>query len=152
VDVAVKIQGTQWILGALERHVLYDQQIEAVRDGVEIWTEVQRDSRGNLLGFEASQSGETRKEVVRVLKRGETFRGSASIAKERPSNSSLAALMGGSVKNPKVLQVSALGKDGEDILYGKVLAADVRVTYVPKNADYINKYFAGLPTFDWEPE
>ncbi len=37
VDVALKIQGAQWIPGPLERFVLYDQQIEALKDGVEIW-------------------------------------------------------------------------------------------------------------------
>ena len=39
VDVAVKIQGAQWIPGAYPRGALYDQQIEAITDKVEIWNQ-----------------------------------------------------------------------------------------------------------------
>src|SRR5450755_3562154 len=40
VDVAVKLQGAQWIPGPLSRNILYDQQIEALKDGVELWRHV----------------------------------------------------------------------------------------------------------------
>ena len=151
VDVAVKIQGAQYVPKAWERIMLYDQQIEALKDGVIIWNEVKRDSKGRLLtGFEAFAPGEVQKETVRTLKLGETLQVVASIATESSGSSMQDALMGGGVKNPKVLTVMKLEKDA--FLMGKVFAEEVKVTCVPKEADYIKQYFGWLPTFEWEPD
>jgi hypothetical protein len=133
--------------------VLCDQQIRAVKDNVEIWTEVMRDSKGNVLsGFEAMGFGEAHREVVRTLQRGESLRAFVSIASENTGDSMKNAFFGGGVKTGKVLSVMTFEKDPRMSLYGKVLASDVKVTCVPKDDDFIKEYFPELPTIDWDPE
>jgi hypothetical protein len=99
VDVAVKIQGARWIPGAFSRVQLYDQEIEALKDGVEIWTEVRKDVLGRTLtGFEAFLQGTVQREVVRTLNRGERLCAFVSIAQESTGSTAQDALMGGGVK------------------------------------------------------
>jgi hypothetical protein len=152
VDVAIKIQGAQWIPGAISRQTLYEQQVEAIKDEVEFWRHVRKDSQGRVItGFSSISSGELHREVVRTLKRGESVRGLVSMATD-DSASSLQALFGGPVKNPEILDVFAFPKDGDKGFYASVLATDVRVTCVPRDIDYVTQYYSWLPIIDWEPE
>jgi hypothetical protein len=155
VDVATKIQGARWIPGALPRSALYDQQIEALKDNVEIWTEIKRDSTGKTLGgWEAflGVSAKAEREVVRTLRRGETLRASVSIATESSGDSTRDAFWGGGVKTGNTLLVMSFSADSKNNLYGKVLASDVKVICAPKDDEYVKKYFPDLPTIPWEPE
>jgi hypothetical protein len=155
VDVATKIQGARWIPGALPRSALYDQQIEALKDTVEIWTEIRRDSTGRTLsGWDAflGVAAKTEREVVRTLKRGETLRAFVSIATESSGDSTRDAFWGGGIKTGDTLQVMSFSTDSKDNLYGKVLASDVKVICVPKDDEFVKKYFPDLPTIPWEAE
>jgi hypothetical protein len=155
VDVATKIQGARWIPGALSRSAIYDQQIEALKDNVEIWTEIRKDSAGKTLGgWEAflGVAAKTEREVVRILKRGETLRASVSIATESSGDSARDAFYGGGIKTGDTLQVMSFSADSKDNLYGKVLASDVHVICVPKDEEFVKKYFPDLPAIPWEAE
>jgi hypothetical protein len=151
VDVAIKIQGARWIPGAYTRAALYDQQIEALKDDVEIWTDVRKNALGQTLtGFDTFLQGTPHRAVLRTLKRGETLRAIVSIATESTGNTVQDALMGGGAKTGKVLTVMAFAP--KISLYGKVLASDVRITCVPKGDAFIQEHFAWLPVIVWEPE
>jgi hypothetical protein len=146
VDVAIKIQGAQWIPGALSRSVLYDQQIEAIAETVEIWRDVPRKTGAapiGGLGFLLPPS-EMEREVVRVLHRGEKIRGHVSLAN---SQNSFPVLLGG-VKSTDTLDVST----DEELFWGKVKLAEVRVTCVPRNHEFVRQNFQWLPEIEWEPE
>jgi hypothetical protein len=156
VGVAIEIQGARWIPGALDRAQLYDQQIEAVKDDVEIWADVTKDPKPEvtgLAGIGLYGFPKPHREVLRTLKRGETLRAYISIAPEITGNRILDAFSGGGVKTGRVLDVMSFSsKNPKDTLVGKVLASDVKVTCVPKNEEYIKEFFPELPTIDWEPE
>lgn len=153
VDVAIKIQGARWIPGAYSRVQLYDQQIEALKDDVEIWTEVRKNAQGQILsGFDAFLGGTTHRQVLRTLRRGETLRAFVSVATESTGDSMKDALMGGGEKTGKTLSVMTFSTDPKLTLWGRVFAVDVRVRCVPKDDDFIKEHFAWLPTIDCEPE
>ena len=152
VDVAVKIQGAQWIPGALKRDALYVQQIEALTDSVEIWRYVQKTKSvvPGTVPLAALLSGsEVEREVVRVLGRGDKIRASVSLARESTGNSLRDGLLGGPSKSKDILDVVTLG---EDSFYGQMRLSDVKITCIPRDEDYIRKYFAGLSEFEWDPE
>jgi hypothetical protein len=153
VDVAINIQDARWIPGAYQRFMLYEQEIEALKDNVEIWTDVRKDSKGEVLsGLDLFSPGVIDREVLHTLNRGEKLRASVNIATERSGNSAQDSFFGGGVKTGKVLSVMVLSAEPKLRLYGNVLATDVRVTCVPRDDDFIREYFPGLPIIDWEPE
>jgi hypothetical protein len=144
VDVAVKIQSAQWIPGAVELKVLYEHQIAALKNGVEIWNSVP-----SLL--DPSKS-ETRK-VIRTLKQGETIKG--NVWPEIKQN----AFYGDQGKSGVLFIISDqldLFWDNEDVKdaklpgVGRVFAKEVKVTCVPRQSDFMRQYFANLPVLDWE--
>jgi hypothetical protein len=145
VDVAVKLQGAQWIPGPLSRDLLYVQQIEALRDGVEFWREVPDDTPGVRTALGALGFGKTKTETRQLLRRGEKLRAIV----QRSSDSSRfmvpAAILGGKVE---VLSVIPLG----EYQFWNVLASDVKVTCVPKETEFVKQYFPQLREIDWEPE
>jgi hypothetical protein len=147
VDVSIKIQGAQWIPRAIERDLLYGQQIEAINDRVEVWSYVKKDAEGKILsGFEGILRGTTEREVIRILGRGETMRATVRISTESSGNTLQDRLSGGGIQNAKVL--SLMGQDDEGFFYGYLSASDVRVTCVPKNVKYVKEYFPRLPTIE----
>ncbi len=90
-----------------------------------------------------------KKEVVRVLKLGETLRATVSVSTERNASPAALALAGGEIKNYDVLNV--LSPELE-VFFAFVLSKEVKVTCVPKDVDYVKQYYSWLPTIDWEPE
>jgi hypothetical protein len=154
VDVAVKLQDAPWIPGPLSRNVLYDQQIEALRDGVEFWRQVP-DSTPESLGSESDSSyawaglfGKTKREIKQLLCRGEKLRANVRLVGASygvPETASGVDLVNGE----KVLSVTPLGDKYET---WNVRASDVRVVCVPSESELVEKYFPGLPQIEWEPE
>jgi len=144
VDVAVKLQSAQWIPGPLSRDIVYDQQIEALRDGVEFWRLV---PVGNPSGLWELVASEKKKETRQLLQRGEKLK--ARVRQSTAfSGSSAMALLGSSEKNEKVLSVTLL----DTYELWDVLASDVKVMCVPKDDETVKRYFPGLQEIDWEPE
>jgi hypothetical protein len=153
LDVAIKIQDARWIPGALPRSVLYDQEIEALKDNVEIWTEVRKNNKGEVLsGFDLFTPGEVHREVILVLNRGTKLRASVSVAEESSGNSAKDAFFGGGIKTGRLLRVMGFSEEQKLNIYGNVLASDVKVSCVPRNDDFIRSYFPNLEALDWDPE
>lgn len=151
VDVAVLIQGAQWVPGPIKRDVTYDQQIEALKDGVEVWRMVPEQQEGQgLVGLSAllfADPAKMKREVIRTLKHGETVRAKVSVSSESPYNRLAEAIV--PAESRMVLNVAALE---EPKFFGSVLASEVRVTCVPSDDDFVRQYYPWLPIIDWEPE
>jgi hypothetical protein len=153
VDVVVKIQGAQWVPGPLSRASLYELQIEALKDKVELWRYENKLSKETGFGgiFAAPPKPEDlEKKIVLILNRGDKMRAIVSLATEAPDPKrpldSFALALGGPKKSKVVLDVfSSKG-------YGQVLLSDVRVMCVPRTDDFIQQYFSWLPEFEWDPE
>jgi hypothetical protein len=58
-------------------------------------------------------------------------------------------VLGGGAGNPNT--VLSVTPDGTYESWN-VLASEVKVVCVPREADYVKQYFAWLPEIDWEPE
>lgn len=154
VDLVVKIQDARWIPGALPRSVLYDQQVEALKDNVEIWRHVAVDKQGNpytgLAGILAP-GVQMKREIIRTLKKGEQLRAFVNVSKESSGNAVQDAL-GGLQKNPGVLDIHIFGRDIGHSVFGQIAAADVKVTCVPKEEEWTRENYPGLAAFDWVPD
>jgi hypothetical protein len=149
IDVAIKLQGAQWIPGPLPRSSLYDQQIETLKDNVEFWRDVPVDPvrpLDSMLGAFAGLGGlggHMRRETKQLLPRkGEKLRAMVNMHK------TAFGLIGGGKKNENFLNVML----PDTFESWNVRAADVKVTCVPKEDEFIRQYFEGLPEIDWEPE
>jgi hypothetical protein len=140
LDIALKIQSARWIPGAISFVFLYEYQVTAMRDVVEIW----RPKSGPFPSKDKSD-----KEPVRTLRKGETIRGQVSRYKE-----------------PRMMEAIIGGPD-EDILYimwssssiwasppgsGYVETSAVKVTCVPRDNNLVHEYFPDLQEIAWEPE
>ena len=151
VDVAVKLQGAQWIPGPVSRDILYEQQIEALKDGVEFWRDVPDGTGANSF---AALLGKTKKETRQLLRKGEKLRATVTIAGANDVFYTAAAALGGTtmsaMNQDRVLSVTP---SGTYELYESwnVLASDVKVVCVPNESEFVKEYFHGLPEIDWEP-
>lgn len=147
VDVAVKLQDAQWIPGPFNRDALYDQQIEALRVGVDFWRDVPDDSLSGAKEVLFPLFPKTKKETKQLLRRGEKLR--AIVSRSSPSTALgvLAATLGGQAEVLSVIPTAARTYEPWN-----VLASDVKVTCVPRDTDWIKQYFAWLPEIEWEPE
>lgn len=146
VDVAVKLQGAQWIPGPISRDILYEQQIEALKDGVEFWRDV---SDGTGANSYAALLGKTKRETKQLLRKGEKLR--ATVARANVSDvfyAAAAGALGGGAQNENTLSVMPSGTYES----WKVLASDVKVVCVPSEIESVKEYFPWLPEIDWEPE
>jgi len=143
VDVAVKLQGAQWVPGPLKRDLLYDEQIEALKDGVELWRDVPDSAAANAYGS-LLMGRKTKREIKQVLRKGEKLR---AIVSRSSDFIGAASIPGGE----RLLSVTPLGTREFGVSWN-VLASDVKVVCVPKEADYVKQYFEWLPEIDWEPE
>jgi hypothetical protein len=144
LDVALKIQDASWIPGAIHYLSLYEQKLVASRDGVEIWVkkpEPGANTMEQLLGTK------TRREVVRTLAEGESLRGTVTIAKD-PSSYILAPER----VTPEAPDTYMIASRDPTPLFGYVLAEDVRVTSVPRDTEFVRKYFSWLPETEWAPD
>lgn len=149
VDVAIKLQGAEWVPGPLRRDALYEQQIEAIEDNVEIWHFESKAPRGTGLAaiFPAPPKQEDLvKKVVVTLKRGDKIKAIVSLATKEPE-SGLYGALAGRQKDPELLEVIIVR-----VGFGTCLASQVKVTCVPRQDDVIKQYFPWLPEFEWEPE
>jgi hypothetical protein len=147
VDIAVKLQGAQWIPGPLSRDILYDQQIEALREGVEFWRNVPDTAPSNVLDVYALLV-KTKKETRQLLHRGEKLKATVRRATIGGAFYGEVAGLMGSATNESVLSVAPLGTYES----WNVLSSDVKVVCVPKETESVKQYFAWLPEIDWEPE
>jgi hypothetical protein len=134
VDVAIKLQGARWIPSPVSRNLLYELQVEAVKDGVEIWHYVaEAGSAPSALGGWPG-GAPLKKEVVRVLRQTEKIRATARRTPDIGNQSILAITLSGELESLEVL------------------ASDVKVTCVPREDERLNKYWPNLPEIPWEPE
>jgi hypothetical protein len=140
LDVAIKIQDAAWRPRAIQRMFLYDQQVEVLRDGVEIWKNEPRTSPGRLSVL--IRPGEVQRRVVVTLKRGEKLKGMISLMKNDPFSH-----FGRTAVTPETLEIWTT--EGH---YGLLLQRDVRVTCIPIENETITEFFPKLPVLDWEPE
>jgi hypothetical protein len=142
VDVAVKLQGAQWVPGAIDRIALYEQQIEVLSDGVEFWRLVpEHDVKGVLNAFSII-GGKMKREPKQLLPhKGEKLRAIVSLApKAENLGSSLA-------KDPTTLSLMT-----DDFEFWYVKASDVRVRCVPRETKAVKEHFAWLQEIEWQPE
>ncbi len=142
LDLALKIQNAGWIPGPIEFLAVYEHKIEAIKDGVEMWSEKWED------GFLPSSP---KREVIKVLNRGESIRGMVSRHKETPLNllGSRNILGQANIKEPE--KISILSKEfGKEFLIVYVALQDVRITCVPRESDFVKEYLPDLPTIDMQ--
>jgi len=133
VDVALRIQDADWIPGAIEFDFLYEHQITALVDGVEIIKE-----KGLTL------QGPQERTVVKTLQKGESLRGQVSRT-ERPPALGLLGILG----KEETTTLLIFGRDPS--LWGEVQADKVRVTCVPQDDDLVRDFFPDLPEVEYEP-
>lgn len=136
VDVAIRIQDADWIPGAIEFTFLYEHKITALEDGVKITQEKKPSALKDVIKPESV--------VIRTLKKNESLRCNVSV-KSSPKNY-LANLLGIGTENPILFIVNV-----DEQLYGEVEAKKVMVTCVPKDNEFVNKYFPNLPEVDFYP-
>jgi hypothetical protein len=147
VDVAIKLQGAQWIPGALGRAILYDQQITTLKDGVEFWRWVPDVPEGKSRPFEAFYGiGEKTKQEIKQLlpHRGEKLRAFVSLASVPPAGGASVF----TIQDDDTLSVMLT----DTFESWSVRAADVKVTCVPKESEIVRRHYDWLPEIDWEPE
>lgn len=144
LDVAIKIQDAAWRPKAIERMFLYDQQLEALKNGVEIWKDEPKSFVGGIRPIMGPGFGEQERKVVVMLKQGAKLKGVISLVKSDPLFGHFGR---GSVSTGEILEI--WNTDG---YYGRVLSSDVRVTCVPIEHDTISEFYPELPVLDWEPE
>lgn len=149
LDVALKLQDAAWIPGAVPFGLIYDHKFTAVREGVEIWTDVPvREVGGPILG---PYLGPTRREIVKILRAGESLRGVARLV---PGTGlfGLGSLLGcDEPPEPSDKTIEIYGGLVDGGVSGFVRFSDVKVTCVPKDSDWVRKHFGELSEVDWQP-
>lgn len=149
LDVALKIQGARWIPGAINFMFLYEHQVMAVQEEVEIW-------RSETDGTLYLPTDESDKVLVRRLKKGEEIRGNVSryrntilgVALPRVTASSSPSLgHRREIPDEEILRITWGDLEG-----GFVKASAVKDTCVPRDDDFVHQHFSGLPELPWEPE
>lgn len=138
LDLALKIQNAQWIPGALHLATLYEYKVTALRDGVELWREV---NEGGSSPIESLAGTRTRREVVRTLSAGESLRGSISAIR------STEGFLG---KGP-IEQIWVMTTSPSEFL-GFVDLKNVKITCVPRDNPLVKQHFPALPEIDWQPD
>ncbi len=147
LDVALKIQDAQWIPGALYLQAVYEHKATALKDGVEVWTEVSEGSSP----FEILSGSKIRKETSRTLSKGESLRGSVVPHRRKEKIDSLTSALAGRDVGPiETISIHFKSDDAWHHLY--MNRDDVKVTLVPRDTDFVRNYFQGLPEVDWEPD
>jgi hypothetical protein len=147
VDIAVKLQGAQWIPGPLSRDSLYDLQVEVLKDNVEFWRDAPVTTLGTSVGAFAGLGGNVTRETKQLLPhKGEKLR--AMVSLNTNAFGFFARILGDGDKKERILTVIPLGKFEP----WQVRESDIKVTCVPKEAAFVKQYYGWLPEIDWEPE
>ncbi|MFZ5450202.1 MAG: hypothetical protein ACOZFS_16355 [Thermodesulfobacteriota bacterium] len=133
VDVALRIQDADWIPGAIEFDLLYEHQITALEDGVEITQEKPIKALADTLNQGRAP--------VKTLNKGEFLKG--RVEPKSPKNF-LLALLG---QEPPTYSIITPDKQ----IHGDFDADKVHITCVPKDNALVRKYFPNLPEMDYEP-
>lgn len=130
LSVALRIQNAEWIPGAIDFNVVYEYKITALMDGVDIV----QDQRKDWLS-------PTDRVVVRTLQKGQSIRCYVG-----PKENGLTSLRLCKEGKP-VLSILDIDKK----IFGEVDAEKVRVTCIPRDTEFVRKYFPDLPEIDYEP-
>jgi hypothetical protein len=137
VDVALRIQDADRIPGPFAFHLVYDYKITAVADGVAV---IGKPEPRSLI-----EAGRIRGEVIKRLKRGESFR---CIAIEQPT-------IGVGYRLSSLLEVKeALDVHiviDENNVRCEVRKSDVRITCVPREHRLITDNFPHLTEIEYMP-
>ncbi len=140
IHVAVRIQNAPWILSAIDILYVYDQKVTALEDNVEV---VQLQLEENTLGqFFSPSSGKTI--VVHRLSKGESIVG--RVTKNRGS------LFPSALDRSRPGTISFHGFLGDDKLWGDIEESKVRVTCVPRDSEFVKKWYPTLPEIEWDPK
>jgi hypothetical protein len=132
LGVALRIQDAEWIPGAIDFDLVYEHRITALFDNVEIVNEV---SDGLL--------GQRTRKVLRTLKKGESLRG--KVERKSPSYSDFWG--GGTILSyPSFFRFTNLS----EMIIGEVESDKVSVACVPKEEDWLPKYFPDLPELEYK--
>ncbi|MGD0020886.1 MAG: hypothetical protein ABSC54_01145 [Smithellaceae bacterium] len=132
VSIALRIQDAEWIPGTIDFDLVYEHKITALVDDVEIVSEV---SDGLF--------GQTKRNVVRSLKKGESIRGKID-DKDNLVNKLMALKSGQTYKH-----VYKFTNYTEEI-FGEIEADKIHVTCVPKKDDWVHNYFPDLPELEYK--
>jgi len=133
VHVTLCIQDAEWVPGAIDFLGVYQHKVTALVDGVEIFKKSggYRDFLGRPVPLECI--------VLRTLGKNESICGLVHQNKKDSSE----APNGG-----KTISIYSFS---EDELFGEIEANKVKVTCIPRDTPFINKYFPELPEIDFEP-
>jgi len=140
VHVAVRIQNATWIPSAIEFLYVYEHKVTALEDNVEI---VQP---GEMIGggaLSALLSPPTKPVVVRTLSKGESIVG---MVHRNKRDGLLSALGGRQESGPETLSFSTYGPDR---CWGDMEASKVLVTCVPRENEFVRKYYPHLHEMSW---
>lgn len=137
LDLVLKIQNAGWIPGPINFLSIYEHEIEAIKDGVEIWSE----------NWKGGLSGNLERQVVKVMEKGERIRG--MVTREKKSSLNLLGLHQESDKEPEKISIISRKLFSEfSILY--VFLQDVKITCVARESDFVKEYFPNLQNIDMQ--
>jgi hypothetical protein len=140
LDMALKLQGANWVPGVYHFGTLYEHKITALADSVELWKE-ERETDNSLSMFAAwADTGKRRRVPVKTLRHGESLRGTVSVHSRVP----------GPVDETSTPLIVTLAIRLHDRSMVYVLASDVSVLCVRKENDFVNEYFSELPDVEWQ--
>lgn len=134
VDVALRIQDADQIPGAIEFDLLYKYKITALVDGVNIFRE---EPGAGMIGIQNPE-----RITIRTLNNGESILCDELSHKVKPPMNYFSGEEGTSV-------FSIVNLDQR--IWGEVETNKVLVTCVPREGNFITKYFPGLPELDYKP-
>jgi hypothetical protein len=132
VSIALRIQNAEWIPGTIDFDLVYEHRITALVDNVEIV----RKASDTLLG-------QTKRDVVRTLKKGESLRGKVE-RRDPVLHGLLAAGLNQTYKSVfNFINFS-------EMVIGEVESDKIRVICVPKEDDWVRQYFPDLPELEYD--
>ena len=140
IHVAIRIQSATWIPSAIEFLYAYEHKVTALEDNVEI---VRGGKQIGSSALSALLSPPTELTVVRKLTKGESIIGMVNRNKQ---DSLLSALGGQQESGPETLSISTYGPER---IWGDVEASKVRVTCVPRDNEFVRKYYPHLQEIAW---
>ena len=140
IHVAVRIQGATWIPSAIDFLYVYEHKVTALEDDVEI---VRGGKQAGSSALSALLSPRTELTVVRRLSKGESIIGMVHRNKQ---DSFLSALGGQQESGPETLSISTYEPER---IRGDVEASKVRVTCVPRDNEFVRKYYPDLQEIPW---
>lgn len=140
VHVAVRIQNAAWIPSAIDFLYVYEHKVTALEDNVEI---VQPGSMTGGSAFSALLPPSTKPVVARTLSKGESIIG---MVHRNKRDGLLSALGGRQESGPETLSFSTYGPDR---IWGDIEASKVCVTCVPRENEFIGKYYPHLQEMPW---